>query len=134
MDKVCIVCTEKEAKYKCPKCSLAYCSVVCYKVHKETPCESNTPVKDTPPIQRKEITFLEEEEDQRIEPERLQGIAYSDEIQSYLESPDIQAIITKVDTSQDPETALDEARKTADPRFHEFLDTLLRVVNKNTPL
>lgn len=26
------------AKYKCPTCFLKYCSVVCFKRHKETPC------------------------------------------------------------------------------------------------
>lgn len=32
----CEICTEIPSKYKCPVCRIKYCSVVCYKVHKET--------------------------------------------------------------------------------------------------
>eukprot|EP00122_Pirum_gemmata_P018366 Pgem_evm1s17197 len=34
----CGVCNEQEFKYKCPKCKLRYCSLACFKIHKETPC------------------------------------------------------------------------------------------------
>jgi hypothetical protein len=42
MAKLCEVCASCESKYKCPGCRLPYCSAVCYKKHKETPC--------TPPV------------------------------------------------------------------------------------
>eukprot|EP00762_Andalucia_godoyi_P007321 ANDGO_01584.mRNA.1 putative zinc-finger protein C4F10.19c len=32
---LCEVCEKTEAKYKCPICRFQYCSVVCYKTHKE---------------------------------------------------------------------------------------------------
>lgn len=31
---ICGICNEKEAKYKCPKCSVSYCSLVCFKSEK----------------------------------------------------------------------------------------------------
>ncbi|KAG9248194.1 hypothetical protein BJ878DRAFT_77295 [Calycina marina] len=34
--KVCGVCNESKAKYKCPQCNLPYCSVPCHKVHQPT--------------------------------------------------------------------------------------------------
>ncbi|KAL6077599.1 Zinc finger HIT domain-containing protein 3 [Balamuthia mandrillaris] len=35
---LCQVCENGTAKYKCPKCFLNYCSVVCFRKHKEQPC------------------------------------------------------------------------------------------------
>lgn len=35
----CCVCNELTNKYKCPKCSSPYCSLICFKKHKEIPCE-----------------------------------------------------------------------------------------------
>ena len=34
----CAVCQERDHKYKCPTCRILYCSVACYKKHRETPC------------------------------------------------------------------------------------------------
>ncbi|DBA03334.1 TPA: hypothetical protein N0F65_004611 [Lagenidium giganteum] len=31
--RVCRVCTEKEARYTCPRCNAPYCSVACFKTH-----------------------------------------------------------------------------------------------------
>ncbi|GMF12111.1 unnamed protein product [Phytophthora lilii] len=39
MAQLCAVCETAEAKYKCPTCRAPYCSLVCCKKHKETPCE-----------------------------------------------------------------------------------------------
>ena len=37
--KKCEVCAENESKYKCPKCKVVYCSLACYKAHKDK-CET----------------------------------------------------------------------------------------------
>lgn len=39
--KTCRICNEKESKYTCSGCFVEYCSVACYKRHKETPCSSS---------------------------------------------------------------------------------------------
>ncbi|XP_050205531.1 uncharacterized protein LOC126655395 isoform X2 [Mercurialis annua] len=36
--KQCEVCKEAQSKYKCPACLVPYCSLGCFKKHKETPC------------------------------------------------------------------------------------------------
>ncbi|KAK5660936.1 hypothetical protein OQA88_12310 [Cercophora sp. LCS_1] len=33
--KMCGVCNEQRAKYKCPRCTFPYCSVACNRIHKE---------------------------------------------------------------------------------------------------
>ncbi|KAL4557070.1 hypothetical protein LXL04_035240 [Taraxacum kok-saghyz] len=37
--KGCKVCEKAESKYKCPACFVPYCSLICFKKHKETPCD-----------------------------------------------------------------------------------------------
>ncbi|WRX09190.1 zinc finger protein [Theobroma cacao] len=34
----CQVCNQAQSKYKCPSCLVPYCSLACFKRHKETPC------------------------------------------------------------------------------------------------
>lgn len=35
MKEICLVCEKLESKYKCPKCKVPYCSIACFKAHKE---------------------------------------------------------------------------------------------------
>lgn len=38
---LCAICTNVPSKYKCPKCKIPYCSLSCFKSHKDSPeCES----------------------------------------------------------------------------------------------
>uniref|UniRef100_I1LYT2 HIT-type domain-containing protein n=1 Tax=Glycine max TaxID=3847 RepID=I1LYT2_SOYBN len=39
----CQVCNQTQSKYKCPSCYLPYCSLVCFKKHKESPCVKPQP-------------------------------------------------------------------------------------------
>ncbi|KAJ1286051.1 hypothetical protein BS78_03G324500 [Paspalum vaginatum] len=39
----CGVCKEAPPKYKCPSCRTPYCSVTCFKKHKEEPCHKTLP-------------------------------------------------------------------------------------------
>ncbi|KAK4189953.1 hypothetical protein QBC35DRAFT_491568 [Podospora australis] len=45
--KVCGVCETQPGKYKCPRCTMPYCSVTCNKVHKEN--HPPDPVPEKPP-------------------------------------------------------------------------------------
>lgn len=38
----CQVCSLAPAKYKCPKCNTEYCSLSCFKQHKEADCQTKT--------------------------------------------------------------------------------------------
>ncbi|KAG9587323.1 hypothetical protein KCU77_g10487, partial [Aureobasidium melanogenum] len=57
MGEICGVCTQNESKYKCPSCRLRYCSLACFKQHKEThahdppkqqPTQSTQPTQSAP--------------------------------------------------------------------------------------
>lgn len=55
---LCGICQVEQSKYKCPKCSIAYCSLTCYKSESHT--HDNLPtVTDTtsqPPQQQQQTT------------------------------------------------------------------------------
>ncbi|KAF9482247.1 hypothetical protein BDN70DRAFT_904849 [Pholiota conissans] len=36
----CQVCLEQDFKYTCPQCGIVYCSLACYKRHKESSCDA----------------------------------------------------------------------------------------------
>ncbi|KAE8685060.1 HIT-type Zinc finger family protein [Hibiscus syriacus] len=49
----CQVCNQAQSKYKCPSCLVPYCSLACFKTHKETPCvkpESTQEKSGTPNV------------------------------------------------------------------------------------
>jgi len=50
---VCEVCQKQPFKYKCPQCQAKYCSVGCYKIHKET---VHTIVQHIPSEQQQQST------------------------------------------------------------------------------
>ncbi|KFY40694.1 hypothetical protein V494_03374 [Pseudogymnoascus sp. VKM F-4513 (FW-928)] len=47
--KVCGVCNEQQAKYKCSRCEIPYCSVACATLHRAVPCEAPVTRSLTPP-------------------------------------------------------------------------------------
>ncbi|KAK5773900.1 Hit1p PWA37_003004 [Arxiozyma heterogenica] len=61
--KLCMICNVKESNYKCPKCGVLYCSLICYKdeikhVHnKETLTTKPTPEIDNPNKRLRNDTF-----------------------------------------------------------------------------
>ncbi|XP_066312824.1 uncharacterized protein [Miscanthus floridulus] len=42
----CCVCKEAPFKYKCPSCRTPYCSVTCFKKHKEESCQKTLPQEE----------------------------------------------------------------------------------------
>ncbi|KAK0740948.1 hypothetical protein B0T18DRAFT_491471 [Schizothecium vesticola] len=47
--RLCGVCSREVAKYKCPRCTLPYCSVACNRVHKETHLADEPLPRPAPP-------------------------------------------------------------------------------------
>ncbi|KFY58093.1 hypothetical protein V497_05025, partial [Pseudogymnoascus sp. VKM F-4516 (FW-969)] len=47
--KVCGVCNDQQAKYKCSRCEIPYCSVACATLHRAVPCEAPVARSLTPP-------------------------------------------------------------------------------------
>ena len=43
---ICVVCSKTDSNYKCPKCLEKYCSLACYKTHKESCVPISKPKTD----------------------------------------------------------------------------------------
>ncbi|CAO3630153.1 unnamed protein product [Cunninghamella blakesleeana] len=135
MDKRCTICQEGISKYKCSTCRIPYCSLVCYKTHKETPCQkvlSQETEKSTNNQPKKSDREEDEEEDEsRLSLEQLQLLAQSPEIRSLIKNKQLQELISKIDESSEPGKIIENIRSD-DEEFESFLQLLLQTTNPST--
>ncbi|KAG8370863.1 hypothetical protein BUALT_Bualt13G0027600 [Buddleja alternifolia] len=123
--KSCEICEEAQSKYKCPACLIPYCSLACYKKHKEIPCtkpESSSEEKVSPasaPSDGSAIAPSDEkpcyidEPIEMLQNSQLQSIASSNEIRDLIKDKKLQKLIYDIDCSADAENELDEAMEEA---------------------
>jgi len=124
----CGVCLDNPSKYKCPTCILPYCSLSCYKRHKETPCEKPAPPPaPAPKNDTSASTSPEDDSETALKSDQLRKLAASSKIQEYLRYPQIRDLIAQIDSGADPEALLDRARED-DLVFAEFAEEALATV------
>ncbi|KAF8097784.1 hypothetical protein N665_0281s0046 [Sinapis alba] len=134
----CEICENVVSKYKCPSCLVPYCSLGCFKKHKETPCakpsapeeKSASPAKEVS-VETKDVVvktehkasasstakevpvarrpITVEEEKYVVEKTQLEAIASSSEIREALKDEALQKLISSIDSSSNPLLELDEA-------------------------
>ncbi|KAG1690555.1 hypothetical protein DVH05_028058 [Phytophthora capsici] len=125
MTQLCAVCEAAEAKYKCPTCRAPYCSLVCCKKHKETPCEpAPAPEKPQEPPQPAlaPATAMDEEDAdpaEKLTDEQMNVLRTCDGINEMLSNPAITQALTQIDSTQDKMKALEKAL--LDPTFAKFM-------------
>ncbi|KAL1917914.1 uncharacterized protein VTP21DRAFT_3748 [Calcarisporiella thermophila] len=123
--KACGVCQENVSKYKCPICTLPYCSLPCYKKHKENPCEKPAPPPE-PPKQDPPPLNIPEDDESLLSDEQLAQLEHSDKVRQYLKDPRVCQLISEITSAEDAERRLDRARE--DPEFEAFAQTLIDTV------
>ncbi|EOA15639.1 hypothetical protein CARUB_v10005894mg [Capsella rubella] len=57
--QTCEICKKVVSKYKCPSCLVPYCSLACFKIHKETPCAKPSSTEEKPASPAKEEVPVE---------------------------------------------------------------------------
>ncbi|KAJ9074016.1 hypothetical protein DSO57_1010572 [Entomophthora muscae] len=123
--KKCEICVENAFKYKCPNCEILYCSVVCFKKHKETPCSSFK--KPEPATTSKTMTIFETteepfkskltedtlykirkgiDEEDWIKEEDLISLLSNPKILSQLQDPSVKSIIADLLAESNPKEQL----------------------------
>ncbi|KAJ7972544.1 Zinc finger HIT domain-containing protein 3 [Quillaja saponaria] len=127
--RLCQVCNELQSKYKCPSCYAPYCSLVCFKKHKEIPCERplSSDVKTTassellakPPL-------VVDEPNEVLQKSQLQAIASSSEVRNALKDKTLQELICNIDHSQDAATELDKVMEVES--FRIFTEKILSTI------
>ncbi|RZB72298.1 zinc finger HIT domain-containing protein 3-like isoform X1 [Glycine soja] len=126
----CQVCNQAQSKYKCPSCYLPYCSLVCFKKHKESPCVKPQPSETKATAVSEsfvEKPFVADESSEVLQNFQLEAIASSSEIRDALNDEALQELICRIDGSSNAENELDKAM--AEEAFCLFTDKILSTIN-----
>eukprot|EP00250_Pteridium_aquilinum_P008490 c17990_g1_i1 orf=278-694(-) len=129
----CKVCEDANSKYKCPTCFLPYCSLPCYKRHKEVPCVRSDPLVEsngsalTHHEQPSRPFEADNEKGWRLERSQFECLAASDELRDMLKNPELQQLIRKIDSSSDVQKDLNTAME--GELFRDFRDKILAILN-----
>ncbi|KAM5273329.1 zinc finger HIT domain-containing protein 3 isoform 1-T1 [Ctenodactylus gundi] len=136
---VCVICLEKP-KYRCPACRVPYCSVTCFRKHKEQ-CNPEThpaekkrtapPVKTTQPKESDDDSsvadFLSsDEEEDRVSLQNLKNLGESATLRSLLLNPHLRQLMLSLDQGANKAKLMRAYMQ--EPLFVEFADCCLRIV------
>ncbi|XP_017013738.2 zinc finger HIT domain-containing protein 3 [Drosophila takahashii] len=129
----CINCEENTRKYKCSKCEAPYCSVACYKEHKDSPqC-----VRNILELKKEENAFQEEPTlhvpfttDDTVPAEKLQQLETNQNLLNLLHNPHLRSLLQQIDVAINAQSAMTAAMQ--EPLFVEFANACLEVVEPMT--
>ncbi|XP_059685213.1 zinc finger HIT domain-containing protein 3 [Gavia stellata] len=130
----CSVCgAAGAAKYRCPRCAAAYCSVPCCRTHKErcTPEpkqereRSLSPSPADSPWSVEDI-LTEDDEQDRVPLQKLKLLGESEELRGLLRNPHLRQLLLTVDQAEDKSSLMKKYMQ--EPLFVEFADCCLRIV------
>ncbi|XP_002157954.2 zinc finger HIT domain-containing protein 3 isoform X1 [Hydra vulgaris] len=122
----CGVCNLKDAIYRCPKCVLVYCSLVCYKGHKDSCSSKNINEVFNSTVQLVDKKIETEMSEDLLRPEVLQNLETSEHLKNMLTNKHLKSILMEIDASKTPEKHLENAMQI--PIFTEFVDRCLSIV------
>lgn len=137
----CCVCREETPKYRCPACRVRYCSLVCYKKHKDTcvPFKQQAPtipneLESTAGFSSEEwcCEDLLDEDDltDKVSVEKLQLLDQSKELRDVLCNPHLRQLLRSIDSADNKYNAMKSAMQ--EPLFVEFSDRCLKIIeNEN---
>ncbi|XP_037944933.1 zinc finger HIT domain-containing protein 3 [Teleopsis dalmanni] len=128
----CTNCQDLTRKYRCPKCLEPYCSLKCFKEHKEKNCEQKQ-LEDTKAeeLEGEEQTCHEAFPTNDTVPKALlENLKYSSELRSLLQNSHLRNLLREIDVARNVNNAMTAAMH--EPLFLEFADTCLKVVDPMT--
>lgn len=139
---VCVVCLEKP-KYRCPACRVPYCSLPCFRKHKEQCKPAAGPVekkirsaliaKTQKPVENEDddddsvADFLNsDEEEDRVSLQNLKNLGESAALRSLLLNPHLRRLMVDLDQAGDKAELMRACMR--EPLFVEFADCCLCIV------
>ncbi|XP_006364547.1 zinc finger HIT domain-containing protein 3 [Solanum tuberosum] len=135
--KKCQVCDEAQSKYKCPSCFIPFCSLVCFKKHKEIPCGKPESEPESEPVSeeklppapalRVEKPIYVDEPGEAVNQSQLESIASSSEILEAIRNKELQKLIYNLDSSLDAENELDKAMEKEE--FRIISEKILSIIS-----
>ncbi|XP_064323821.1 zinc finger HIT domain-containing protein 3 isoform X2 [Phalacrocorax carbo] len=97
------------AKYRCPRCAAAYCSVPCCRAHKERCAPEREPERERP-----------------AGGQAGQAAGESRELRGLLLNPHLRQLLLTVDQAEDKSSLMKKYMQ--EPLFVEFADCCLRII------
>ncbi|XP_028322000.1 zinc finger HIT domain-containing protein 3 [Gouania willdenowi] len=135
--QICTVCSKQAPKYKCPACKIRYCSLGCYKNHKDAclPVESKTsePEEKTKlSSERWTVEDLLHEDDiiDKVPIQKLQLLGQSTELRDLLCNPHLRRLLQSIDTAESKDDVMKAAMQ--EPLFVEFSDQCLKILENES--
>ncbi|KAM6048598.1 zinc finger HIT domain-containing protein 3 isoform 2-T2 [Theristicus caerulescens] len=139
----CAVCgAAGAAKYRCPRCAAAYCSVPCCRAHKERctpeperersaageafPGGANRAGQHADSPWSVEDILTEDDEQDRVPLQKLKLLGESEELRGLLLNPHLRQLLLTVDQAEDKSSLMKKYMQ--EPLFVEFADCCLRIV------
>ncbi|XP_034651957.1 zinc finger HIT domain-containing protein 3 [Drosophila subobscura] len=128
----CAICAESPKKYKCSKCMAPYCSVKCYKVHKDSvECNQQAAAAAKNEVSEK---IAEDEptlhapfpSDDTVPLEKLQELKTCEPLHQLLRNPHLRDLLKQIDVAHNVQLAMTAAMQ--EPLFLEFADACMQVV------
>ncbi|RVE63572.1 hypothetical protein OJAV_G00137640 [Oryzias javanicus] len=139
--QICSVCKEETQKYKCPVCRTRYCSLDCYKKHKDICLPAKQPIPAS--SDSKEVASTVSAEPWSVEDllngdnildkvplQKLQLLGQAKELRDLLCNPHLRRLLRSVDCAENKDEAMRAAMQ--EPLFTEFSDQCLKIV-ENQP-
>eukprot|EP00483_Globobulimina_turgida_P009012 UN09030 len=121
---LCGVCKINESKYKCPNCRVTrYCSVACYKKHKENKQQCIKPIKTLKYDKNEPVSVT----GYTVSQKQFQLLENDDKLKEKLMNRRLRQIIESIDDSRRPQNRLETLMKN-DKDFAEFVDCMLKVI------
>lgn len=132
-DKICLICSKHATKYRCPKCDVKYCSLGCFKTHKESCQVNSVSAKElTPPAAREDTSSSKEDPSLSLKilsSSQKEKLRNSKNLQEVLRSKRLRDHITEVDSAPDRQNAL-KCLRSKNQEFESFLQDILVVVKE----
>ena len=127
---LCGVCELEEKKYCCPRCSILYCSLPCFKQHKAGPdCneEEEEKVDFKVDVEAEPAGYQFTTVD-TVPIEKLHLLEKSEKLRQLLANPHLKTFLGKLDGSEDKGRLMRKAMR--EPLFVEFVDCCLETIGE----
>ncbi|PVU92607.1 hypothetical protein BB559_003657 [Furculomyces boomerangus] len=136
---LCAICSLNPKKYKCPVCETPYCTIACYKIHKENPCQKKQVILDNLNVNRSlsntETLINPRDSDEQallLKDKELCKIETIKEISQSLKEKRLKVVIDEILYSDKPLESIRIARNTL-PEFENFVSLLSPLINGENP-
>ncbi|KAK7163900.1 hypothetical protein R3I94_002571 [Phoxinus phoxinus] len=135
--QLCGICSEHVPKYRCPACRIRYCSVSCFKRHKDDdschPIKESDPASSGPaPVSSAEQPWIvedlldEDSQTDKVPLQKLQQLGDSEALKDLLRNPHLRQLMMSVDSAGNKASAVRDAMQ--EPLFVEFADRCLQII------